>query len=183
MELKIRKLKEKDAPLMLEWMHDPDVVVGLRKDFSSFTIDHCLNFIANAKSDETAMHRAVVNEEDEYLGTVSVRDIDRQLGCGEFAITVRRKAMGTGAAIFGMRKILCEALNELGLKKVYWCVSSNNPRAVRFYRKNGFIEVKEESVPDYLTKGYGNENDLLWFCYEQKRNGSEEENLFCGRKD
>lgn len=168
MELKIRKLKEKDAPLMLEWMHDPDVVAGMRKDFSSFTIDHCLNFIAGAQADGTAVHRAVVNEEDEYLGTVSVRDIDKQLGCGEFAITVRRKAMGTGAAIFGMREILNEALNELGLNKIYWCVSAGNPRAVRFYRKNRFTEVKEGRVPDYLTKGYGKGNDLLWFCYEQK---------------
>lgn len=166
--MKLRELQEKDAPLMLEWMHDSDVVAGMRKDFSSFTIENCQRFIADAGKSPSAVHRAIVSDEDEYLGTVSVRDIDRSLGCGEFAITVRRCAMGTGASIFGMREILNYVLNSLGLNKVYWCVSSENPRAVRFYRKNGFRETAKGRVPDYLTSGYGNDNHLLWFVYEQK---------------
>ena len=166
--MKLRKLMEKDAPLMLEWMHDPEVTADLRKDFSSFTIDHCLNFIRTSENTANTVHRAIVNDEDEYLGTVTVRDIDESLRCGEFAITVRKCAMGTGAAIYGMREIINYALNELGLKTVYWCVSAENGRAVRFYRKNGFNEVHEDSVPSYLLNDYAEEKNLLWFCAGQK---------------
>lgn len=37
----LRPLLESDAPLMLEWMHDEELVKALHKDFSSMTIDNC----------------------------------------------------------------------------------------------------------------------------------------------
>ena len=36
--MKLRKLELKDAPLMLEWMHDETVVEDLHTDFASKTI-------------------------------------------------------------------------------------------------------------------------------------------------
>ena len=44
MKMNLRKLKEKDAPLMLEWMHDSSVTGGLKADFASKTIDDCKVF-------------------------------------------------------------------------------------------------------------------------------------------
>ena len=43
--MRLRKLEEKDAPLMLEWMHDPDVVENLNKNFAAMTMDDCKRFI------------------------------------------------------------------------------------------------------------------------------------------
>ena len=37
----LREFKQKDAPLMLEWMHDPSVVENLQTDFGSKTIEDC----------------------------------------------------------------------------------------------------------------------------------------------
>ena len=36
--MKLRKLEAKDAPFMLEWMHDEDVVRYMRRDFMSMTL-------------------------------------------------------------------------------------------------------------------------------------------------
>ena len=36
--MRLRHLEEKDAPLMLEWMHDPDVVGKLKGNFLNKTL-------------------------------------------------------------------------------------------------------------------------------------------------
>ena len=42
--MKLRELKISDAPLMLDWMHDEDVVKDLKKDFKSMAIyDFCVS--------------------------------------------------------------------------------------------------------------------------------------------
>ena len=43
--MRLRKLEIKDAPYMLEWMHDSDVIRYMKKDFSAMTIEDCASFI------------------------------------------------------------------------------------------------------------------------------------------
>ena len=92
--MKLRELRAKDAQLMLEWMHDPDVVKDLRRDFASKTLEDCLQFIQSSKNSKEDLHCAVVNDDDEYMGTVSLKHI--RAGKAEFGITVRSCAMGKG---------------------------------------------------------------------------------------
>ena len=47
----LRKLEPKDAPLMLEWMHDRSVVAHLGANFAEKTIDDCLRFISASQTD------------------------------------------------------------------------------------------------------------------------------------
>ena len=47
--MKLRRLEIKDAPMMLEWMHDSDVTKNLKADFKNMTIDDALAFINNSK--------------------------------------------------------------------------------------------------------------------------------------
>ena len=77
--MKLRKLELKDAELMLEWMHDKNVVEMLAQNFENKTIEDCKQFIRNANEDESIfMHRAICNDQDEYLGTVSLKHINIQ---------------------------------------------------------------------------------------------------------
>ena len=59
--MKLRKLEEKDAPLMLEWMHDDSVVHNLATDFSKKTLDDCKKFIKGAaiQTFDLRQHRTV----------------------------------------------------------------------------------------------------------------------------
>ena len=70
----LRKLEEKDAPFMLEWMHDEEINKGFQKPFLQATNETALNFIRNSFSGED-QHFAYVNEQDEYLGTISLKRI------------------------------------------------------------------------------------------------------------
>ena len=134
----LRELEEKDAEYMLEWMHDKDVTENLSANFASKTIDDAMQFIINSKNDDNNIHFAIANDEDEYMGTVSLKHVNKEKATAEFAITVRKSAMHKGYSWYGMKKIIEKAFQEFNLESVYWCVSNLNTRAVRFYDKHHF---------------------------------------------
>ncbi len=157
--MRLRKLELKDAPLMLEWMHDSEVVANLRTNFMSKTIEDCKHFIENSRNMEKEVHLAIVSDEDEYMGTVSLKHIENENA--EFGITVRKTAMTRGYSWFGMEAILEIAFNEMQLESVYWCVSRENKRAVRFYDKHNFHEVLD--VPKVVLDRYEGMSGLKWY--------------------
>lgn len=101
---------------MLEWMHDPDAVRYMRADFSGMTLADCERFIAAAQQDTPSLHRAVADGAGVYQGTVSLKNCDAGRGEAEFAIAVRRCAMGHGCGRMGNAAILQLGFSQLGLR-------------------------------------------------------------------
>ena len=159
--MRLRDLELKDAPLMLEWMHDESVVEKLRGNFKEKTLADAEKFILVSANKKNNIHLAIVSDEDEYMGTVSLKSIDRSNNSAEFAITVRKSAMGRGYSWWGMEEIIRLAFEEYGLENVYWCVSKKNERAVRFYDKHNFHEAVDISS-NILTR-YKDVEDLKWY--------------------
>lgn len=159
--MKLRELELKDAPLMLEWMHDEDIVGKLRGNFKDKTLADAESFILTSIDDKNNIHLAIVTDEDEYMGTVSLKSIDRTNNSAEFAITVRKTAMGRGYSWWGMEEIIRLAFEEYKLDSVYWCVSMKNERAVRFYDKHNFHETLD--IPNSVLKRYKGMEDLKWY--------------------
>lgn len=137
--VKLRKLCEKDVEGMLEWMHEPTINQFYRFDAQHMTIDSAQKFINDAQAFDVTRHYAVVDDNDEYLGTVSLKGIDETNGKAEYAIAIRKKFHGTGVSSQATNEILKIAFLELGLNKVYLNVLENNLRANGFYRKYGFV--------------------------------------------
>lgn len=156
--MRLRELKQEDASLMLSWMHDQSIVGNMHGNFSTKTIADCRAFIMNSITDEN-IHLAIASDSDEYMGTVSLKNIEN--GSAEFAITVRAEAMGRGYSWFGMEEIIKMAFNELNLENVYWCVSRENIRAVRFYDKHNFHEALD--IPQNVLKRYRDVENLKWY--------------------
>ena len=159
--MKLRKLELKDAPFMLEWMHDKSVVQDLRTHFLTKTIEDCENFIRNSWNDSKNYNLAIVNEEDIYMGTVSLKNINAL--SAEFGITVRSCAMGKGYALWAMNETLNIGFEEYKVQIVYWCVSPDNKRAVRFYDKNGFERVDSKELD--MIEGYTKEQIATYVWY------------------
>ena len=159
--MKLRKLKVKDAPLMLEWMHDKRVVEKLRTNFLSKTLEDCENFIKSSWDDKNNLNVAIVDENDTYMGTVSLKNIKET--SAEFGITIRQCAMGKGYSIWAMKEVFRIGFEERGIKKIYWCVSPDNKRAVRFYDKNGFKRVEAKELD--MIEGYTQEqiDAYVWY--------------------
>ncbi len=163
--MKLRKLEITDAPFMLEWMHDETVTSELSGNFAAKTIYDCQNFISDSLISKKNYHLAIVDDNDEYMGTVSLKNIALTDGTAEFAITIRKSAMGKGYSKYGMAEILRIGKEEFNLKNIYWCVAKTNTRAIRFYDKNNYTRVT--NVPNNISKYYTVHqlDTFLWYKY------------------
>lgn len=164
MTVHLRSLAAKDAPFMYEWMTDPEITRFFRFDASKISLEDCLQFISKAESDPNTIHFAIADESDEYLGTISLKGIDRQKKQAEYAISTRKKAHGSGAALQATRLILKYAFETLGMERVYLNVLAENGRANAFYKKAGFRFSQLETE---ALKISGVLKDLNW--YELKK--------------
>ena len=158
--MKLRDPKLCDAERMLKWMHDTFVVGKLQTNFMIKTIDDCRYFINNSRS-KTDIHLSIVDDNDLYMGTVSLKHITDSTA--EFAIVVCREAMGEGYAILAMKEILQMGLEEYGLSYIYWCVKKENKRALRFYDKNHFPRTNANKIK--IWSGYTKDqiNSYVWY--------------------
>ena len=155
----LRKLMIQDAPLMLEWMRDPNVVYYMKANFQSKSIEDCESFIENSWNNADNLHLAITDDNGEYMGTVSLKHITDTTA--EFGITVRRCAMGKGYSKYGMEQIIKRGLTDLGLSNIYWCVDPLNQRAIHFYDKNGYLRVNSPKE----VEGYSDEEKdrFVWY--------------------
>lgn len=161
----LRELKEKDAPLMFEWMHDPMIQKGFRKNMMGMTLHDAEFFCKSATIPETlengqTLHFAIVDEQDEYLGTISLKEIDQYNKSAEYAISTRRKAQGKDIAKQSTYLLLKKAFNEYGLHRVYLSVLADNVAAIHLYEKCGFTFEGESRDHLMLQGRYVN---LKWY--------------------
>lgn len=161
---RLRALEPKDAPRMLEWMRDETATQYLRIGGKDVTENDVESFIAHANDADDTVHRAVVDEADTYLGTISLKNISKRRGDAEYAIAMHPDAWGTGAAKSATEQILSYAFDTLGLDRVYLNVRVENTRANRFYKKMGFRLWETTELSAECER-----MDLNW--YEIKRNG------------
>lgn len=156
----LRELELKDAKFMLEWMQDRSINQVFKFDFDSCTIEDVENFIKGTKSDKSNYHFAIINDQDEYLGTISIKDIDLGAKKGEYAIVLRKCAHGKGVSKFATHQILKFAFEELNLERVYLNVASDNKKAIGFYEKYGFI-FEGEFKKHLMIRGQI--KDIRWY--------------------
>lgn len=166
--MRVRNLQLQDAEYMLEWMHDESVVKYLSANFAAKTIEDCEKFIRDSENSCSDLNLAIADENDVYMGTVSLKHIDRISQMAEFAITIRKEAMDQGFAVYGMKEILRIGFEELHLKQIVWCVSNDNERAKRFYDKNGFVRLN--CIPKIYQNHYSKQQleNLIWYGAQQE---------------
>lgn len=136
---RLRTLKLEDAGRMLEWMHDESVIKGLNtQKFRCTQIDDCIRFIEKSHQDRESRHFAVADENDIYMGTVSLKHIDTSFSNAEFSIALHSDSQGKGVGRFAMAQIMEYAFEELKLDEVYWNVLKDNIHAMHLYDSLGY---------------------------------------------
>lgn len=161
----LRQLKVEDTEGIMEWMEDPSINCYYRFDAKSITYEKVIDFIENSFTDK-CRHYAIVDINDEYLGTISLKDIDLINKNAEYAIALRKKAIGSGIAKSATVEILQIAFVNLNLNKVFLNVLSDNHRAIHFYEKMGF-EFEGEFLEHIFLKGeYRN---IKWYSIRRNQ--------------
>lgn len=168
--MRLRNLEIKDAEKMLSWMKDLKVNCFFRFDSSNIHIEDCINFIEKSKNNNSNLHLAIVNDDDEYMGTISLKNIDSVEKSAEYAIVICRENQGKGIAKYATIRILDIAFNRYKLNTVYLNVLENNIHAKTFYEKFGFLyEGKEYNAFKRTTVNIQGKEVLLdWYSISKE---------------
>lgn len=157
----LRQLCLKDANGMLEWMKDNSINQYFRFNASEISEESVRKFIEKSQGDKDNKHYAVVDQEDIYLGTISLKNIDLINHNAEYSIALRKCAIGMGIAKSATEEILRIAFDELKLHRVYLNVLSDNTRAIKFYSKVGFQYEGEFKEHLSINGAYKN---IKWYA-------------------
>ena len=156
----LRPLEQRDTNGMLEWMLDAEINQFFQFNPKHINEDSVREFIQNSYDDTKNRHYAIVDSYDQYLGTISLKNINQKDKNAEYAIALRKKSIGTGVAAIATKEILNIAFHALGLHKVYLNVLADNIRANKFYEKMGFIPEGEFRDHLFIRDRYRN---LKWY--------------------
>lgn len=162
--IKLRKLEMKDVEGMYEWIHDPETQKYFRFSGANKNYKDIEGFIQTAKiipEDGKSVHFAVVNDTDEYLGTISLKNFDLIAKNAEFAIGLRKCAQRQGIGSEATREILKVAFQDFKLERIYLNVFSDNRKAIHMYEELGFICEGEFRKHLFLRGEY---KTLKWYA-------------------
>lgn len=162
---KLRELQIKDVDRMYEWMCDPEVTSSLVIGRFPNSKEKMQDFIKNSWIDRNNIHFAVVTDEDDYVGTVSLKNINYIDRNAEYAIAIRKDYWGKEFAKYATDEIITYGFKKLNLYKIYLNVISSNTRANKFYEKYGFLKDGVFKEHMYLN---GELVDLNWYCILNK---------------
>lgn len=156
-----RALKLEDIDYMFEIISDPEVSNNFVFTRFPISITKLQSFITSSWSNKDDVHFAIVDEKNEYVGTISLKNINYIDSNAEYAIVIRKKYWGKKFAFEATKFILEYGFNKLNLTKIYLNVLESNKRANTFYSKFGFN--LEGSFKNHMFID-GKYEDLNWYC-------------------
>ena len=159
----LRDLRMEDLEGMLEIVNDPLINCFYTDDIRKSTRETIGQFIENAaelKKKGISYHYAISDSKDEYIGTISLKNVEKVKGA-EYAIIMRRGYQGMGIATWATREILQIAFRKMALNRVYLNVLSDNLHANRFYIKNRFRYEGESKMCICIE---GKIKSLKWYA-------------------
>ncbi len=138
-EVSLRPMELEDTDLIVAWRNSD----GVRKHFiyqAPFTREGHLSWIENmVKPGKVVQMMICLGEEMRPVGSVYLRDIDRQHRKAEYGIFIgEESARGRGVGTAAARLMIRYAFRELGLHRLFLRVYADNARAIRSYEKAGF---------------------------------------------
>ena len=139
LNVKLRPIQECDTPNILKWRNSEIVKNNLfgGDDLSEEThLNWLANYVATGKCVQFIIHA-----EDIPIGTIFLKNIDRDNAKAEFGIFIGEKeAHGKGYGTIAAKLITDFGFRELALNKIYLLVFEDNKGAIKSYKKAGFTE-------------------------------------------
>ena len=158
----LRLMMREDTELIVAWRNSDAV----RENFiyrDPFTREGHENWIRTMVDTGRAVQMMICDlDTDTPLGSVYIRDIDRQHNKAEYGIFIGEpdaRGRGVGTAAAGLMLRYC--FEEQRLHRVYLRVLAENGQAIRSYEKAGFVRegcLKEDVCID------GEYRDVVWMA-------------------
>ena len=150
----LRPMTEEDTDLIVRWRNEDFV----RKNFiyqKPFTREGHLNWIRTMVDTGKVIQFIICTKEDEPVGSVYLRDIDRTHRKAEYGIFIGEKdALSRGYGTEAAKLMLRYSFEELKLHKLMLRVLAGNDRAKKSYENAGFVQEAYLKDDVYLEDGY-----------------------------
>lgn len=158
----LRLMTYEDTDLIVKWRNSDAV----RKNFiyqALFTREGHEHWIKTKVETGQVVQMIICDSAtDTPLGSVYIRDIDRENSKAEYGIFIGEpSARGRGVGTATAKLMLCYCFEEECLHRVYLRALSGNEQAIRSYEKAGF--VKEGYLKDDVCIA-GQYRDIVWMA-------------------
>jgi len=141
--LRLRAPEREDIPRFVRWLNDPDVRSGLMLHLP-LSMGEEEQWFDNMLKRPAPEHPLVIEikEEDKWIpvGNCGFHDIDWRVRSAEVGIFIGEKSywdQGYGTEV--MELLLQHGFKTLNLNRIMLRVYENNLRAIRSYKKAGFV--------------------------------------------
>ncbi len=136
----LRKIAESDTANIVKWRNSESVRRNLYTQSALTEAQHLEWLKTKVRNGLCAQYIITSVADDKDIGTVFIKNIDRQSNKGEFGIFIGEDSgRGKGYAKIAAKKMLRIAFEELKLNRVYLTVMQDNIAAVISYKNAGFV--------------------------------------------
>lgn len=161
-EIYLRLMNREDTDSIVAWRNSD----GVRKNFiyqTLFTRESHENWIRTMVETGKVVQMIICDlGTGRPLGSVYIRDIDRQHRKAEYGIFIgEAAARGRGVGTAAARLMLRYCFEEEGLHRIYLRAFADNAQAIRSYEKAGF--VREGMLRDDVRVD-GRYRDIVWMA-------------------
>ncbi|MCA1054117.1 GNAT family N-acetyltransferase [Rossellomorea aquimaris] len=143
-KVRLRELTLEDVEDRYQWCLDQEVTkyLNMPNKYPPFSreetkawIDMCI------KRTNGYEQKAIETEEGNHIGWVDLKNIDKQNHHAELGIAIGDQAYwGKGYGLSAMKEMLQYGFDHLGLNKIWLRVEVDNDKAIKSYKRMGYVE-------------------------------------------
>lgn len=143
--VRFRGLRESDLEQLIRWRSDPALDVLQSSSIDPPAEQQVRDHLRSHASGPATRNRRgfaveTLEAPSRLIGFVTLSDIEPQHRSAGFAIALDPDSGGHGYGVDAARTMVRYGFREVGLRRVWLHVWAYNERAIRTYRKAGFVE-------------------------------------------
>jgi RimJ/RimL family protein N-acetyltransferase len=137
----------------LRWMNDAEVTRGLESGIFPSTKESIISFVEKTANSKENIFLAICDKSTgKHIGNIKLGNVNWVHRHADLGILIGDKsAWGKGFGTDACKLLVDHAFTKLNLHKVWLAVFSNNPSAIKVYKRLNFIEegrLKEHVFSD-----------------------------------
>lgn len=142
--VRLRELMLEDIEDRYQWCLDKEVTKHLNvpEQYPPFSREETENWIKLCMSKKNGYEqRAILDEHGKHIGWIDLKQIDLINEQAELGIAIGdRNYWGKGYGLAAMKAMLQYGFTELNLNKIWLRVDFDNAKAIKSYRRMGYVE-------------------------------------------
>lgn len=140
----LRELTLNDVEDRFQWCLDKEVTkhLNMPEKYPPFSKEETMSWIKMCINKTNGYEqKAIVTDEGRHIGWIDLKNIDKLNKHTELGVAIGDKTYwGKGYGFSAMKEMLQWGFNELDLNKIWLRVEVYNEKAIKSYKKIGYVE-------------------------------------------